>query len=185
MVVVITGNGKGKTTASLGAALRAIGRGQRVIMGQFIKGPWASGEDYSVKLLTEEILKKSEIGKGGMVFKKMGLGFVGILGDKLPLSDHKNAAKEAMEFFKEAIAASDPEWNMIIMDEVNVAVSLDLITEEEVLEMLEDLPDEKIVILTGRGAPDSFIKRADLVTEMKEVKHPFSQGKEAKINVEF
>jgi len=185
MVVVFTGNGKGKTTAALGASLRAIGRGQRVLMGQFIKGPWVSGEDFATDLLIEKTVQASKIGKGGMEFRKLGLGFVGILGDKLPFKDHQKAANTAIEYFKTAISASDPAWDMVILDEVNVAVSLGLITATEVLDLLVDLPEEKIVILTGRGAPDSFLERADLATEMKELKHPFNSGKVGKINVEF
>lgn len=174
MVVVFTGNGKGKTTASLGAAVRAVGRGQKVLMVQFIKGPWASGEDF-----VEVLDKKSE--KGSFELKKMGLGFVGILGDSLPREEHVAAAVKALSYITESL----PAYDMVIMDEVNVAVSLDLIAASDVLEILEDLPYEKIVLLTGRGAPDEFIERADLVTEMKEVKHPFNKGELAKINVEF
>jgi cob(I)alamin adenosyltransferase len=181
MVVVFTGNGKGKTTAALGAAVRAVGRGQKVLMVQFIKGPWQSGEDFSTQLLSDEILAKSKIGKGGIVFKKMGLGFVGILGDQLPFEEHVKAAQKALTYIKEQL----PNYAMIVMDEVNVAVQLKLITAQEVLELLKELPDEKIVLLTGRDAPQEFLDRADLATEMKELKHPFNSGKLGKLNVEF
>lgn len=179
MIVVFTGNGKGKTTASLGAAVRAVGRGQEVLMVQFIKGPWKSGED-DVRVTSSESRVTS--GKGGsFVLKKMGLGFVGILGDQLPLAEHVKAAKDALHY----IEAELPNYDMVIMDEVNVAVQLKLITASEVLDILKDLPPEKIVILTGRDAPAEFIDRADLVTEMKEVKHPFNKGQLGKLNVEF
>jgi cob(I)alamin adenosyltransferase len=181
MIIVFTGNGKGKTTASLGQAVRALGRGKRVLMVQFIKGPWKSGEDFLVKILNKEALEKSEIGSGEMVFKKMGLGFVGILGDKLPFSDHQKAAEDALEYIKSEF----DNFDVVIMDEINVAVSLKLIEPEKVLKVIENTPEEKIVLLTGRGAPESFIKRADLATEMKEIKHPFNDGKLAKINIEF
>jgi cob(I)alamin adenosyltransferase len=181
MIVVFTGNGKGKTTASLGAALRAIGRGQRVLMVQFIKGPWQSGEDFSTELLSEINVAESKIGKGGITFKKMGLGFVGILGDQLPLEEHVKAAKKALAYVKEEL----PKFDMVIMDEVNVAVSLKLITAPEVLGVLKNIPPEKIVVVTGRDAPAEFIEVADLVTEMREVKHPFASGKLGKLNVEF
>lgn len=179
MVVVFTGNGKGKTTASLGAAVRAVGRGQRVLMVQFIKGPWKSGED-EVQVSSG----KSQIasGKAGsFTLKKMGLGFVGILGDQLPIEEHVKAAQKALSYIKEELSAYD----MVIMDEVNVAVSLKLISSQEVLDVVKDLPPEKIVLLTGRGAPQEFIERADLVTEMKEIKHPFNKGQLGKLNIEF
>jgi cob(I)alamin adenosyltransferase len=186
MIVINTGNGKGKTTASLGAAVRAVGRGQRVLMVQFIKGPWKSGEDF-IEIKTK---KKALPASGGPSKKqgkfklvKMGLGFVGILGDKLPIQKHKDAAKDALLYIERAIKSG--KWDFIIMDEVNVAVSLRLITAKSVLGILKNLPSEKIVLLTGRGAPKSFIQKADLVTEMKEIKHPYNKGKKAIESVEF
>lgn len=175
MLIVFTGNGKGKTTASLGQAVRIIGRGKKVLMIQFIKGPWKSGEDFV------EIRKKG--GESGFEIRKRGLGFVGILGDKLPREDHIKAAKEALQEFKTELATG--KWKCIILDEVNVATSLGLLTASEVLETVKNLEPEKLVIFTGRGAPPEFIDRADLVTEMKEIKHPFNDGKLAKIAMEF
>jgi len=183
MIILFTGNGKGKTTAALGQAVRAIGRGKRVLMVQFIKGPWKSGEDFV------DIVKKGDMTpfeeKGVMspffTMRKMGLGFVGILGDKLPFEDHADAAKRALGYIKSEF----DNFDVIIMDEVNVAVDLKLITAGEVLEVLKNCPDEKIVLLTGRGAPQELIDRAELVTEMREVKHPFNDGKWAKKNIEF
>lgn len=174
MFILFTGNGKGKTTAALGQAVRAVGRGRNVLMIQFIKGPWKSGEDF-IKI------EERTNGKGKFELKKMGLGFVGILGDQLPKEDHIKAAKIALEYFKEELSKRD----LIILDEVNVAVSLGLLTADEVLETVKNLPLERIVLFTGRGAPDSFIKRADLVTEMKEIKHPFNKKEFAKIAMEF
>lgn len=179
MVVVFTGDGKGKTTAALGAAVRAVGRGQKVLMVQFIKGPWKSGED-EVKVTSG----KSQVAQGkegSFELKKMGLGFVGILGDQLPFEEHVKAAKEALYFIK----AQLQNYDMIIMDEVNVAVSLKLIEAKEVLEVLRGLAENKIVLLTGRGAPQEFLDAADLATEMREIKHPFNSGKMGKLNVEF
>ncbi len=173
MLILFTGNGKGKTTASLGQAMRAVGHGKNVLMIQFIKGPWKSGED--------KIVMKSKSGKGLFELKKMGLGFVGILGDTLPIEEHAASAKKALDLFKEEL----PKRDLIVLDEVNVAVSLGLITAEEVLETVSDLDPEKIVLFTGRDAPESFIERADLVTEMKEIKHPFNKKEFAKIAVEF
>lgn len=174
MLIVFTGNGKGKTTASLGQAVRAVGCGKNVLMIQFIKGHWKTGEDFVE-------IKSKETRKGNFELKKMGLGFVGISGDKLPKEKHAKAAREALKYFQEEL----PKRDAIILDEVNVAVSLGLLTAEEVLETVKDLSPEKIVLFTGRGAPKSFIERADLVTEMKEIKHPFNKKEFAKIAVEF
>lgn len=174
MIVVFTGNGKGKTTASLGAAVRAVGRGRKVLMVQFIKGPWESGED----VVDVKSRKKSQ---GSFELKKMGLGFVGILGDQLPFEEHVKAAQKALLYIKEQL----PNYDMVIMDEVNVAVSLKLITAAQVLEVVKNLPADKIVVLTGRDAPAEFFDAADLATEMKELKHPFNQGKMGKVNIEF
>ena len=194
MVILFTGNGKGKPTASLGQMVRAAGRGKNALMIQFIKGPWISGED--------EFAKKHEArnpsAEGGsalggksetneqnpkLEIRKMGRGFVGILGDKLPREEHVKAARDGLALFREE--AKSGKWFLIALDEVNVAVSLGLLTKEEVLEAIKDYPEDKLLILSGRGAPQEFIDRADLATEMKEIKHPFNQGEKAKIAVEF
>ncbi|OGZ52517.1 MAG: hypothetical protein A3B25_02410 [Candidatus Ryanbacteria bacterium RIFCSPLOWO2_01_FULL_48_26] len=198
MIIVFTGEGKGKTTASLGQAVRAVGRGKNVLMIQFIKGPWQSGEDFiemkrqsdppirSTKLKVaingiEQAASSGQVTKGNFELKKMGLGFVGILGDQLPREEHAKAAKKALECFKKEL----PKRDLVILDEVNVAVSLNLITAQEVIAAVGNLPKEKLVIFTGRGAPQEFINAADLVTEMKDVKHPFWGGKLGKAGVEF
>ena len=192
MLILFTGNGKGKTTAALGQAVRTVGRGKKVLMIQFIKGPWKSGEDFI------EINHKGnpstgstssrQAGSGSSAFKltKMGLGFVGILGDQMPKEEHAKAARQALNHFNDMKQATgDKAWDLIILDEINVATSLGLLTATEVLETVKDLPPEKFVIFTGRGAPQEFIDRADLVTEMREIKHPFNDGKMAKIAMEF
>jgi cob(I)alamin adenosyltransferase len=143
-------------------------------MIQFIKGPWKSGEDFVE-------IKDKAAGKGAFELRKMGLGFVGILGDKLPKEKHIAAARAALNYFAEEL----PKRDVIILDEINVAVSLGLISENEVLNLVHNLAPEKIVVFTGRGAPQSFIEQADLVTEMKEVKHPFNKKELAKIAVDF
>jgi len=174
MLIVFTGNGKGKTTASLGQAVRMVGQGKKVSMIQFLKGPWKSGED--------SVIIRNRIAHGGSFkLKKMGLGFVGILGDKTPKKDHKKAAKDALEYAKNEISKCD----LVVLDEVNVAVGLGLLTDREVLKIVKNLPEEKLVIFTGRGAPKSFIEAADLATEMKEIKHPFRKGKAAAAGIEF
>ncbi len=192
MLIVFTGNGKGKTTAALGQAFRTLGRGKRVLMIQFIKGPWKSGEDeLTAKFRVQKAKMKAEdqeLLEGLENFydfqiKKMGLGFVGILGDTLPKEKHAEAAREALDYAKSEML--NGKWNLVILDEINVAMSLGLLTEGEVLEAVKDVPIDQFVILTGRAAPQSIILRADLVTEMREVKHPFNDGKLAKIAMEF
>jgi cob(I)alamin adenosyltransferase len=192
MLAVFTGDGKGKTTAAIGQAFRALGRGKRVLMVQFIKGPWRSGEDELVTKLAAQRAKMSEADQelvNGLEnlykfqIQKMGRGFVGILGDSLPREDHACAAREALEFVRSEIASG--RWDFIILDEVNVAVSLGLIEAGAVLDVVRNLPDNKLVIFTGRNAPQEFIAAADLVTEMRDVKHPFHDGKEGRVAVEF
>lgn len=175
MIIVFTGNGKGKTTASLGQMVRVAGRGKRALMIQFIKGPWISGED--------EFAKKYGIPSDLFEIRKMGLGFVGILGDNLPIESHRAAARKALDAFVQEQRSG--RWQLIALDEVNVAVSLGLISENDVLSAIKDFPDDRLLILSGRAAPQSFIDRADLATEMRELKHPFQSGKPGQALVEF
>jgi len=179
MIIVFTGNGKGKTTSALGQMIRVIGRGKNALMLQFIKGPFKSGEDYFNEFFSET--PQENIGK--FKIKKGGLGFVGILGDNLPKEEHQKAAyKTFLEFKKER---DSNFWDLIILDEINVACNLGLIDKNEVVKEIKNFPENKILILTGREAPEEFIELADLVTEMKEIKHPFNQNKQAQIGVEL
>lgn len=175
MIIVFTGDGKGKTTASLGQAVRALGCGKRVLMIQFIKGPWKSGEDF--------FTQQFKISNKHFKIYKMGLGFVGILGDQLPFRKHKEAAEKAFAFFKRELAKK--KHGLIILDEINVAVSLHLLNVKKILPTLKKIPLETLVVLTGRSAPKEFINIADLVTEMRDIKHPYHQGKLAKPGVEY
>ena len=172
MVIVITGNGKGKTTSALGQAFRSVGDGKRVLMLQFIKGPWKSGED------------NKDIWPKNFELRKGGLGFVGILGDKLPREEHEKAAQKTLdEAFQEL---GSGERDMIILDEVNVALSLNLIKLEKVLEFCREANEKKIdVILTGRDAPQELIAAADIVSEVREVKHIYNEGQKARKGVEY
>lgn len=181
MIIVFTGNGKGKTTAALGQAIRAVGEGKRVLMVQFIKGPWISGED------NVEIIFKSDpsTSSGSATFKllKMGKGFVGIMGDTLPREEHEKAAEDALEYAKKEIASGN--WDIVILDEINNAVSLNLVSKESVLELINLIPNTLHLILTGRDAPSEFIDAANLVTEMRDVKHPYEKGVKAKRGLEY
>src|SRR3989344_1523027 len=176
MIIVFTGNGKGKTTAALGQAMRVLGRGKRALMIQLIKGPWRSGEDEFVeKLKTQKgrmLTRDQKLMDGSeniydFDIRKMGLGFVGILGDKLPRADHAKAAENALRHFRDELLKGI--WHLIVLDEVNVAISLGLIKVTDVLPLLKKVPEERLVILTGRDAPKEFVEVADLVTEVKEI----------------
>lgn len=181
MIIVFTGNGKGKTTAALGQAVRALGRGKRVLMIQWIKGPWKSGEEF-VDIIPKDHPSTSS-GLPAFQLVKKGLGFVGILGDTLPREKHAEAARNALQLFISELESG--KWDVILLDEINVAMSLKLIKIADVLRAIKKVPLEKLVVLTGRGAPASIIKAADLATEMREMKHPFTKGKLAKISIEF
>jgi cob(I)alamin adenosyltransferase len=175
MIILFTGDGKGKTTASLGQMVRVLGREKSALMIQFIKGPWISGED--------EFSQKFNIPSDRFEIKKMGLGFVGILGDSLPIEKHKEAAQRALATF--VAEKNSKKWHLIVLDEINVALSLGLLALNDVIDAIKDYPDDRILILTGRGAPQEMIDAADLATEMREIKHPFEQGKDARPTVEF
>lgn len=173
MLYISTGNGKGKTTAALGAALRAVGEGKRVLMVQFIKGPWKSGEDESQKLLAPHF---------NLV--KMGKGFVGILGDSLPREEHERAAEDALSFATREMESG--KWDIIVLDEVNNAMQLKLVAKEKVLEFVKKSSGKiEHLILTGRDAPEELIAMADLVTEMRDLKHPYDKGIKARRGLEY
>ena len=151
MLMVFTGNGKGKTTAAIGQAIRAIGQGKRVFMMQFIKSTtYPSGEDTVLTAL-------SSTSDGLLHFEKGGLGFVGILGDSILFKDHQAAAWQALA--KAAQAAQSGSYDLVILDEVNVAIDLRLLDVAKVVAFLEDLPPAVDVIFTGRYAHSEILFR--------------------------
>ena len=172
LIIVNTGNGKGKTTAALGTGLRACGYGHKVLMIQFVKGPWKSGEQKAIKKLAPNF-----------ELVKTGKGFFKIMGDRLPEDEHKEAARLGLEFAKEKIASG--EYDLVILDEINNAVADGLLTVEPLLELLDSKPYTQHIILTGRNAHPEVIRRAHLVTEMAEVKHPYQQGILAQKGIDF
>ncbi len=171
-VIVYTGNGKGKTTAALGMALRAVGYNHKICMIQFIKGSWPYGEMESVKRLQPEI---------ELVI--VGKGFVGIIDDKSPREDHEKIAQEAIKISKEKIQSGN--YNIVILDEVNYAINLGLVDVNDVLNLIRSKPENLNLVLTGNHAKKEIIDVADLVTEMKEIKHPFKSGIKAKKGIDF
>jgi cob(I)alamin adenosyltransferase len=168
LVQVYTGNGKGKTSAAFGLALRAAGRGLKVYMIQFIKGGFDYGELYVVDKIPNLTLKA--FGRGKFITKKPA--------DK----EDVRLAEEAFQLAKKVIAGG--EYDVVILDEVNVALDLKLISLEDVLQVIGSKPEHVELVLTGRNAPKEIIELADLVTEMREVKHPFSRGFPARKGIE-
>ncbi len=175
--MVFTGNGKGKTTAAIGQAIRALGQGKRVFMIQFIKSDrYPSGEDAVLPALAAQ-------GSGRLHFEKGGLGFVGILGDELPFAEHQAAAREALARASEA--ARSGAYDLVILDEVNVALDLRLITLPEVTAFLDGLPEGIDAIFTGRYAHSEVLFRADLATRCEELCHPYAKHAKAKRGIEY
>ena len=172
LVIVYTGNGKGKTTAALGLAMRAIGYEHKVCMLQFIKGSWHYGEMDSSKKL-------------GPNFEliAVGKGFVGILDDNSPREEHEKYAVEALKICREKIFSE--KYNVVILDEVNYAIKLGLIDVQEIIKIIKEKPSSLDLVLTGRDAKEEIIELSDLVTEMKEIKHPFKSGIKAKKGIDF
>jgi cob(I)alamin adenosyltransferase len=172
LVIVYTGGGKGKTSAALGLVLRAVGYNHKVCMVQFVKGSWHSGELDSAKRLEPEF-----------ELITTGKGFVGILDDKSPREDHVKAAYETLMVGKEKILSG--KYNVVILDEINYAIQLELIKLNDVLDIIKSKPSELDLVLTGNHATKEIIELADLVTEMKEIKHPFKSGIKAKKGIDF
>lgn len=169
LVIVLTGDGKGKTTSALGMALRAAGQGIRVLILQFIKGGVFYGELASLK------------GVMGVEIRPMGLGM--LLGSKDNFESHKQKAKEAMAESRKAVSCG--LYGMVILDEILVALNLGLVEESEVLELISSKPSHVHLVLTGRGATPRIMEVADTVTEMQERKHHYKASKVPIKGIEF
>ena len=163
LVLVFTGNGMGKTTAALGVALRACGHNLNVCIIQFIKGDMYSGEVDGVRRLAPNV----EI-------YVMGLGFCGIPGDTRPFSEHRDAAQAGLKLAEQMVLSK--AFQVVILDEINNALSLGLVDMDQVLQLIDLKPPSLHLVLTGRDAPQALIDRADTVTEMREIKHAFRRG---------
>ena len=170
LIVVHTGNGKGKTTAALGMVVRSLGHGYRVAIVQFIKGAWEPAE--------KAVLSQWE---SQLEFHAMGEGFT------WDTQDRDRDIEKAQEAWQKGLSLiTNPEVNLVLLDEINVALKLGYLSVEEVIAGLAQKPADSHVILTGRGAPAELIERADLVTEMSLVKHPFrEQGVKAQPGIEY
>jgi len=170
LIIVHTGTGKGKTTAALGMVMRSLGHGYRVAIIQFIKGAWEPAEKNVLGRWPEQL-----------EFHAMGEGFT------WETQDRERDIQMAQAAWEKALSyIHNPDVRLTLLDEVNVALKLGYLSEEQVLQGLEGKPEMSHVILTGRGAPAGLIEVADLVTEMTMVKHPFrSQGVKAQAGIEY
>jgi cob(I)alamin adenosyltransferase len=168
-VQIYTGNGKGKTTAALGLALRAAGHGFKTHIGQFLKGQ-VYGELAAAKKLSP-LLKIEQYGRKG---------FYHVTED--PDQDDIRRARNGLKKSLKAMLSKD--FRIVVLDEINVAVYFKLLEEKEILDFIDQKPKSVELILTGRYAPPSFLDKADLVTEMKEIKHYFQNGVKARKGIE-
>ncbi|HEY9659166.1 MAG TPA: cob(I)yrinic acid a,c-diamide adenosyltransferase [Allocoleopsis sp.] len=177
LIIVHTGNGKGKTTAALGMVMRSLGHGYRVAIVQFIKGAWEPAE----KAVLSPWTTAKEGNPPQLEFQAMGEGFT------WETQDRDRDVQKAEEAWASALSyIQNPDFKLVLLDEINVALKLGYLTVETILAGLEQKPTDSHIILTGRGAPTPLIDRADLVTEMTLVKHPFrEQGVKAQAGIEF
>lgn len=169
LLIVHTGKGKGKSTAAMGLALRALGHGMKVGIIQFVKGAWRTGERDVLARFPDLI-----------TIKAMGEGFTWDTQDR---ERDVAAARQAWEAAKAMIA--DPGYRMVVLDELNIVLRYDYLPLDEVIAVLKDKPHDLHVVVTGRNAKPELIEIADLVTEMTEIKHPFKAGIKAQPGVEF
>ncbi|GFO67166.1 cob(I)alamin adenosyltransferase [Geomonas limicola] len=171
LTVVITGNGKGKTTSALGMAVRACGHGQRVCIIQFMKGDLYAGEWDGVRQLT------------GVELHTTGKGFCGIQGNPYPFSEHRDNAHDALDLAREKMASG--KFDLVILDEINNALKLKLVDLEPVLELLRSKPALLHLVLTGRDAHPEVVELADTVSEVNEIKHAYRKGIEPQPGIDY
>lgn len=165
-VQIYTGNGKGKTTASLGLALRAQGAGLKVYIGQFLK----KGDYSEIKALSRfENIRIEQYGRGNFIRGN-------------PSKEDIDAAAAGYETISRMVVQN--QYDMVIAEEINVAVMLNLITEKELIQLIDLKPERVELVITGRGATERVMQRADLVTEIKEIKHYYKKGVVARVGIE-
>jgi len=181
LVMIYTGEGKGKTTAAFGVALRAVGRGWKVLMIQYTKsGEWPPGQPMG------EIVGARRLEPE---FKLIwtGIGFVNILGDPHPFEAHRQAAQDGLALAREHMASG--EYELIILDEILGAVSQGQIDLEQLMDLIKSRSRRQHLLLTGHDAEEKFIHEliplADLVTEMRKIKHPFDEGHQARRGLDY
>jgi len=182
LFIIYEGNGKGKTTAAMGLAARALGTGFNVCIIQFVKGDWVSGEKYLFdackKLRTNS---KHKIGKVDFIIG--GKGFVKILGDKKPFQTHQRAAKDTLSLSRKAMMSK--KYDVVILDEAISAIEEKLLTIKDLLSLVKIKPTELHLVMTGHYTPKSLIAKADLVSNIKMIKHPYYKGILAQKGIDF
>jgi cob(I)alamin adenosyltransferase len=171
LIIVNTGPGKGKTTAAMGTGLRAVGQGMRVLMLQFLKGSWHYGELDAVEAFGDKF-----------VMKQMGRGFVKVGAEK-PDPEDVRMVEDAWTEAAQAIQSG--QWDLVILDEINYAISYGMLDPAKVADVLREKPEMVHVILTGRNAHPSLVEIADTVTEMRQVKHAYEKGVLAQKGLEY
>jgi cob(I)alamin adenosyltransferase len=172
LVIVFTGDGKGKTSAALGVALRASGHGMRVSIVHFIKSPDVSGEERAAARLKPEL----EI-------LALGRGFVNMGNSTVLFEEHRRAVGQAFDAASQRVRSG--YWDIVVLDEINVAVSLGLIDVGPVIDLVRAKPAHQHLILTGRDVHPDLVEIADLVTEMRDIKHPYGAGIAAQQGIDY
>ena len=173
LLLVFTGNGKGKSTAAFGLALRAAGNRMPVKVVQFIKGAWKTGEREAIRGLPDI---EVEVGGRGFTIDRLR-------DPRIPMPEHHLAARAAFEMAHEAVASG--RYRLVVLDEILGSIKAGLVSEAEVLELALSRPADLHLVLTGRGATPGIVDAADLVTEMREVKHHHKDGVPAQRGIEF
>lgn len=172
LIVVITGDGKGKSTSALGMALRACGHGMRVCIIQFMKGDLYSGEWDGIKRMDCAI-----------ELHATGKGFCGIQGNPYPWAEHRANAQDAIDLVREKMASD--RYDLLILDEINNALKLKLVDLEQLLDIIRAKPPLMHLVLTGRAAHPQVIELADTVSEVREIKHAYQQGIEPQPGIDY
>lgn len=209
LTIIYVGDGKGKTTAAVGAAVRALGHGWEVLFMQFMKEEkWPSGERDLFRMIeigagstnsknsrtlplagmttdrgTDDVADPTRLSLGAMHVEVVGEGFVGIMGDKKERETHKNAAQVGL--LRAVTLLTSGKYRLVILDEILSAVDEGLLTEQQILDLMAKKPTDVTLIMTGHKSYPAIFAKADLVTEMKKMKHPFDQGFIAKKGVDY
>lgn len=167
-IQIYTGNGKGKTTAAIGLSVRAVGADKKVFFAQFVKGQIYSEVNAILQYLPDITIK--QYGLDCFIYHK-------------PKQEDIDAARKGFEEVSGIILSG--KYDVVVLDEANIAIYYQLFSVEELIELLKRKPEQTEIIITGRNAPDELIEFADLVTEMKEIKHYYTQGVQARIGIEY
>jgi cob(I)alamin adenosyltransferase len=172
LIVVLTGHGKGKTSSALGMIVRACGHGLRILMIQFMKGDFYTGEWDGINKIDCDV-----------ELIHTGMGFCGIQGNPFPRSAHREAAQKAVDLARERISSGG--YDMIVLDEINNALKLHLVDLDQVLELIRLKPPLMHLVLTGRDAHPEVIDLADTVSQVNEIKHAYRKGIEPQPGIDF